>query len=128
VRKRKTQSGARRDLSVLRAAINFHREEGLCDRIVSVTLPEKEQARDRWLTRSEAAALIWRAWRYREVQKGQTTGRRSRQHVARFILALYTGTRAGAVRGAAFERVVGVERPGGGFCMATNVPSAASYR
>jgi integrase len=108
VRKRKTKSGARRDLSLLRAAINFHREEGLCDRIVSVTLPEKEQARDRWLTRSEAAALIWRAWRYREVQKGRATGRRSRQHVARFILvALYTGTRTGAVCGAAFERVAG---------------------
>jgi integrase len=108
VRKRKTKSGARRDLSVLRAAINFHREEGLSDRIISVMLPEKEQARDRWLTRSEAAHLIRHAWRYREVQKGNVTGRRSRQHVARFILvALYTGTRAGAVCAAAFERVAG---------------------
>jgi integrase len=108
VRKRKTKSGARRDLSVLRAAINFHREEGLCDRLISVTLPEKETPRDRWLTRSEAAALIWRAWRYREIQKGHATSRRSRAHVARFILvALYTGTRAGAVCGAAFERVSG---------------------
>ena len=59
-------------------------------------------------TRSEAAALIWRAWRYREIQKGHATSRRSRAHVARFILvALYTGTRAGAVCGAAFERVSG---------------------
>ena len=95
---RKTAAGAREDLAVLRAAINFNRAEGGCDRIVSVTLPDKGAPRERWLTRSEAAALIWHAWRYREVQKGQATDRRSRRHVARFILvALYTGTRAGAV-------------------------------
>jgi integrase len=108
VRKRGTEAGAGRDLSVLRAAINFHREEGYCDRIVSVAMPGKSRPRERWLTRSEAAALIWCAWRYREVQKGHATGRRSRQHVARFILvALYTGTRAGAVCGAAFEQIAG---------------------
>jgi integrase len=108
VRNRKTQSGARRDLTILRAAINFHREEGYCDRQIKITLPGKETPRDRWLTRSEAARLVRRAWRYREVQKGRATGRRSRQHIARFILvALYTGTRAGAVCGAAFERVAG---------------------
>ena len=109
VRNRKTQSGARRDLTILRAAINFHREEGLLrspgqDR----NLPEKETPRDRWLTRARRPALIRQAWRYREIQKGHPTGRRSRQHVARFILvALYTGTRAGAVCGAAFEHVAG---------------------
>jgi integrase len=64
--------------------------------------------RDRWLTRSEAARLIRSAWRYREVQKGKSTGRRSRQHVARFILvALYTGTRASAVCGAALQQTEG---------------------
>jgi integrase len=95
---------AREDLIVLRSAINFHREEGKCDRIVSVALPEKRPGRERWLTRSEAAALIWRAWRYREVQKGHPTGRYSRRHVARFILVgLYTGTRASAICSAAFE-------------------------
>jgi integrase len=108
VRKRETDSGARVDLSILRAAINFHRKEGFCNAIVSVTLPPQVEARDRWITRNEAAQLIWHAWRYREVQKGQATGRRTRQHVARFILvALYTGTRAGAVCSAAFERVTG---------------------
>src|SRR6516225_3907203 len=64
--------------------------------------------RQRWLTRSEAARLIRSAWRYREVQKGKQTDRRSRQHVARFILvALYTGTRASAVCGAALQATVG---------------------
>jgi integrase len=48
--------------------------------------------------------LIWAAWRYREIQKGNSTSRRSRQHVARFILvALYTGTRASAGGDAALE-------------------------
>lgn len=108
VRKRRTQSGARGDLTTLRAAINFHRTEGYCDRIVSVVMPDKEMPRERWLTRDEAAALIWHAWRYREIQNGRATGRRSRRHLARFMLvALYTGTRAGAVCGAALERVAG---------------------
>ena len=88
---------AREDLVVLRSAINFHREEGKCDRIVSVVLPEKRPGRERWLTRSEAAALIWRAWRYRELQKGHATGRYSRRHVARFM------SLTGAICSAAFE-------------------------
>ena len=108
VKNRSKTPAAREELILLRAAINFHREEGHCDRIVSVTLTEKSPGRERWLTRNEAAKLIWRAWRYREVQKGHATGRRSRKHVARFILVgLYTGTRASAICGAALERVAG---------------------
>lgn len=108
IKARSRAPAAREDLILLRSAINFHREEGHCDRIVSVTLPDKNPGRERWLTRKEAAALIWRAWRYREIQKGHPTGRRSRQHVARFILVgLYSGTRAGAICGAALERMAG---------------------
>jgi integrase len=105
---RGSSAAARRELEDLRSAINHHRREGLCSAIVEVVLPEAPPARERWLTRSEAARLIWAAWRYREVQKGSATGRRSREHVARFILlALYTGTRAGAVCGAALQPTVG---------------------
>ncbi len=105
---RSTDAAARRELEDLRAAINYHRRENLHDKIVSVVLPNERVPRERWLTRSEAARLVRAAWRYREVQKGHATGRRSRQHIARFILvALYTGTRASAVCGAAFERVSG---------------------
>jgi integrase len=105
---RGSQSMARRELEDLRAAIVHHRREGLCNAIVDVVLPPKPQARERWLTRSEAARLIWAAWRYREVQKGKATGRRSRQHVARFILVgLYTGTRSAAICGAALTPTVG---------------------
>jgi integrase len=104
IRARGKTSAAREDLVVLRSAINFHREEGKCDRIVSVVLPEKRPGRERWLTRNEAAALIRNAWRYREVQKGHPTGRYSRRHLARFILiGLYTGTRASTICSAAFE-------------------------
>jgi integrase len=102
------KGAARRELEDLRAAINHHRREGLCSEIVEVVLPEAGVARDRWLTRSEAARLIRAAWRYRETQLGQPTGRASRQHVARFILvALYTGSRAGAVCGAALQPTEG---------------------
>lgn len=108
---RPSQASARRELEDFRAAINHHRKEGLCREMISVVLPDKSEPRETWLTRSEAARLIKAAYRYREVQKGHATGRRSRLHVARFILlGIYTGTRAGAICSAAFEA-----GPGQGF-------------
>ena len=108
VRYRSTDAAARRELEDLRAAINHHRREGLCSEIVGVKLPLERPARGRWLTRSEAARLIRAAWKYREIQKEKQTDRRSRRHVARFILvALYTGTRASAVCAAALEPMPG---------------------
>ena len=105
VAQRTTDAAARRELEDLRAAINYHRREGLHDKIVSVVLPDERPARERWLTLSEAARLIRSAWRYREVQKGKPTDRRSRQHIAQFILvALYTGTRASAGASSATPR------------------------
>jgi integrase len=99
---------ARRELEDFRAAINHYHQEGFLETPVAVVLPEKGPSRERWLTRSEVARLIWAAWRYREIQKGHATGRASRKHVARFILvALYTGTRAGAICGAAIRPTVG---------------------
>jgi hypothetical protein len=55
---RSTVSAARRELEDLRAAINHHRREGLCSQVVEVALPPEGPARERWLTRSEAARLI----------------------------------------------------------------------
>lgn len=115
----------RRELEELRAAINHHRREGLCSEVVEVRLPPRGPGRERWLTRKEAARLIRAAWRYREHQNGQATDRASRKHIARFILvALYTGSRAGVVCGAALgpaegrgwidlERGVFYRRPAG---------------
>jgi integrase len=107
VKHRGHPGGARRDLETLRAAINHHGKEGFHRGVVRVSLPRKGEARDRWLTRLEAAALIWQCWRYREKQtvqagsaKGRVipTGKRPLRHVARFILiGAYAGTRAGAI-------------------------------
>jgi integrase len=98
----------RRHLEDLRAAINYHRNQRLCSEVVIVTLPPKRPGRERWLTRNEAAALIWHCWRYRDIQQGKPTDRRSRRHIAKFILAaLYTGRRAGAVCAAALQPTIG---------------------
>jgi integrase len=107
---RGTDGGARRDLEDLRAAINHHAAEGFHRGIVRVVLPAKGLPRDRWLTRDEAAKLIWTCWRHREMQvrhRGTDKGRklptekRPLRHLARFILiGLYTGTRAAAIASA----------------------------
>jgi integrase len=117
VKERGKTGGARADLETLRAAINHHAKEGLHHGIVRVVLPAKGQPRDRWLTRAEAAKLLWACWRYREIQtlhrgrgKGQPvpTEKRPLRHLARFILiGLYTGTRASAIASASPYRDLG---------------------
>ena len=114
-RAKKTQpANVRRELEDLRAAINYHRKEGLCDRVVEVTLPERGKRREEFLTRSEAARLLWAAWTMREQQKARHDGepsddkrptkKRTGKHIARFILVgLYTGTRHASICGASFE-------------------------
>ena len=114
---RKNAGGARRDLEDLRAAINHHSKEGLHRGVVRVVLPNRGAPRDRWLTRPEAARLLWACWRTREVQtvgrgfcKGARieTARYPLRHIARFVLiGLYTGTRAGAIMTASFARATG---------------------
>jgi integrase len=108
IRQASTETMARCDLEVLRAAINYHRKQGLHDRIVSVVMPDRPPPRERWLTIPEVASLIRAAYRYRVVQEGKETVRFIRRHVARFILvALYTGSRARVVSQASFERQPG---------------------
>jgi hypothetical protein len=80
------------------------REAGIHDRLISVVAPPRRPSRERWLTRSEAARLIWAAWRFREVKDGRPTSKRPRRHIAHFILvALYTGSRASVVSQAALQ-------------------------
>jgi integrase len=83
-----TPAAARHELKTLRSAINFwHAEYGPLPAVPVVTLPDPPEARDRWLTRSEAARMLWIARR----------GRQSR-HLCRLILiGLYTGTRSDAL-------------------------------
>jgi integrase len=113
-RQRNSQSSARRDLEDLRAAINHHATEGYHRAVVKVWLPDKSKPRERWLTRSEAAALLHALWRCKETQtihtgdrKGEpvVTKRYPLRHVARFVLiGLYSGTRAGAIASASPKR------------------------
>lgn len=103
-----TEAAARRELEDLRAAINYHRSEGLCSEIVSVALPRKSEPRVEWLTRSEAARIIWGAWRAKQVMRDKKTKRDVGKHIARFILVgLYTGTRHAAICTAAFRPAIG---------------------
>jgi integrase len=117
VASRPGRGGARRDLEILRAAINNHAAQNLHFGTVNVTMPAKGEARQEWITRDQAAAIIWAAWRYREVQtihrgknKGKevVTDKRPLRHVARFLLiGCYTGTRAGAIASASIKKQIG---------------------
>jgi integrase len=108
VAQRGARASARRELEDLRAAIRHHWEAGLCAALTPVVLPERGAARERWLTRTEAARLLWAAWRLRQRWRGRPSDRTTAQHVARFILVgLYTGTRAGAICGAALMPTIG---------------------
>lgn len=81
----KTPAAARRDLEVLRAAINhWHRHHGPLPVIPAVILPPKPEPRERWMSRDEVARLLWHA--------------RHTPHLARFILlGVYTGSRTGVL-------------------------------
>jgi integrase len=48
----------RRELGVLRAAINYAHKNGRITRPVGVELPDRPEPRDRWMTRKETARLI----------------------------------------------------------------------
>lgn len=77
----------RRELETLRAALRYCEVEGYLLRAPAVWLPEKPPAKERYLTRDEAARLLWAAYRSK---RGK--------HLARFILiGLYTGTRKDAI-------------------------------
>lgn len=79
----------RRELTTLRAALNFAHEEGRLTRVPHVELPEKPEGKDRWLTHREAARLL----------NAARTGRGDvRLYLPLYIvIALYTGARPGAI-------------------------------
>jgi integrase len=78
----------RRELNVLRTAINYAHKHGRLTRPVAVELPEAPEPRDRWLTRKEAARLLRAALR----------SHKARLYLPLFILlAIYTGRRKEAI-------------------------------
>lgn len=104
----KSTASARRQLEDLRAAIKHYQAEGYVTTIPVIVMPEKADGRTRWLTRSEAARLIWAAWNMKQSWKGLESDRRTGRHLARFILVgLYTGTRSAAICGAAIGQTDG---------------------
>ena len=86
----KSAGTARRELGVLRAAINHAHREGRITRTIAIRLPEKPESRERWLTRSEAAKLL----------KAAMQESRVRLYLPLFILVgLYSGQRKSAAFG-----------------------------
>lgn len=89
VKERGAVIAARRELETLRAAVRHYTREYGLDVTPLFTLPENSKSRERWLTRSEAARLLWAAYRSPH-----------HKHLVRFILiGLYTGTRHSAILG-----------------------------
>lgn len=103
-KQRGSASGARRDLEILRAAVNFYHAEYGLDVLPKFTLPKKSLPRDIYITRAEAAALLWATMGWEKVGTGNNACWRRRKmhkgrHLARLILiGLYTGTRPGAAK------------------------------
>lgn len=90
VKRRKPQSikssTVRRELKTLQAAINHWHKESPLEAVPKVSLPPEGERRERVLSRSEVAKLLW------------ACRKRKAPHVARFILiGLYTGTRHQAI-------------------------------
>jgi integrase len=111
VKERGSIQAARRELEDLRSAINYAWRSRVLTAIVPIDLPEKSNPRERWLTREEAARMIWAALGWRLAQASDIRTRKAswrlwgrvgerNSHVARFILiGLRTGTRHDAILG-----------------------------
>lgn len=82
---------ARRELTVLRAAINAYHAETPLDALPVVTLPEASDARKNWLRREQAARLIRAARAMEDKDAGRAL-------VRLILVGVYTGTRSGAMR------------------------------
>lgn len=85
----KAPGTVRRELIALQAAVNYAKDEGKIMYAPTVHLPAKPEGKDRWLTRSEAAALL---------NAARTGHASTRGYLPLFILiALYCGARKGAI-------------------------------
>ena len=83
------EAAARRELEDLRAAIRHHWEDGLCSALTPVVLPDKGSPRQRWLTRKEAARLLWAAWRLRQKWRGRPSDRATAKHFGKDRRQIY---------------------------------------
>ncbi len=83
---RRAPTSGSQDLRILRAAVGYyHAEHGPLTAVPAFAIPAQGAPRDRWLTRSELARMLWAAR-----QDRQNLG-----HVARFLLVgIYSGSRS----------------------------------
>lgn len=92
-KKQVSNATIRKDLEILRAALNHDKREGRIKDVPYVWMPDKGEAKDRWLTRKEVAALLRAA-------------RKQTFHLPWFILlSLYSGQRKQAVLNLTWDRV-----------------------
>lgn len=105
-RRERSPSTARRELGVLRAAVQHAFANGVITRPVAVAVPAETPSRNRWLTRTEAAMLLAGALGFAPIAYDVASRlpsmwkriARPSYHLARFILiGLYTGRRKEAV-------------------------------
>lgn len=91
--KDRTPAAARRDLEVLRAALLYwHKHKEVLNRMPRIVLPEKNEPRERWLTREEAKRLRRAAMKHK--------------HLYRFVvLGLRTGSRSGVLLNLRWDQV-----------------------
>jgi integrase len=86
---------ARADIDVLKWALNYWHSDsdyGPLSVLPTYWRPDRNPPRERWLTRREAARLLWAA--------------RHCQHIRRFILlGLYTGSRSGVLLAMRWEQI-----------------------
>lgn len=84
--KEMSNASLRRELEHLSAALNYAKKNDVIEKVPDIWKPSRVRARQRWLTRSEAAKLLW-ASRNSEAE-----------HLSlAILLGLYTGARIGAI-------------------------------
>lgn len=87
----------RRELGILRAALAYAVQEQRLLRAPFVRLPEPPPGKERWLTRNEAARLLWQC---------RKTRSDTRLYLSLYVrLALYTGARPGAIKSLRWSQV-----------------------
>lgn len=91
-----SDASIRKDLEILRAALNHDHAEGRCPASFYVWMPQKPEGRERWLTRKEAADLL------RAAKKQSQSAWYLRWFI---LLSLYSGQRRDAVLKLTWDRV-----------------------